>query len=813
MKAFIKISIIVTISSLLIGDESYNTELIAHIPYEEGVNDCWGYTTPDGREFAIVGTNSGTSIVEVVADSIIETGFITGGESIWRDMKSWGNYIYSGTENNSGGIQVISMEDPDNPELVYTWDGALSSHNIMISNGYLYVIGASDVAYLIILSLEDPVHPEQVGIWNEEYLHDVCFDGNILYGCGIFSNTMFAIDVTDKHNPQTINYWSGIPSAHACWPTEDGNFLLTASETGTGHIMIWDVEDIYNVNLVSEWVPEGAEWESSHNVFVRDNYAYMSYYKFGLQIIDISNPYEPIMAGYYDTYPDDVGGLFNGAWGTYPFQPSCNIYISDRQSGLFVVSFDGCTGADPLDPVPPDNVTAFSDYLTPESIELNWENPETLHDGTPLNSFSVNLSRNETFITEIVDGSETYIDLDLEDGIYYTYQVTTIDLMTDSTSNFVEISAYSGGSPFPSEPSNFTANPLPDGIELSWVNPNTQSDGTFLDDLSHSRIYRNGTVITELAANPGDETVFVDLPPEGFIYTYFITAIDNETPPHESDPTESLEVFSGDFPEYLIWEPSDNTPLSGEAILNDLEALNIVGYLTNDLWVFGNPIEQNFSGIFILNGIWPNNHQLTLTEQNIIVEYILSGGNVYLEDGDIWSQFEFNDLIFLFNCIGLSDGSGDLESVEGLSGVFTENMIFDYSGENNWIDRLQSLSSAFPILVSSSPEYITAVAFDNEYYRTIGTSFEYGGLPDSDQRTEFLSTVLIFFENGGQPNWLAGDVNQDENVDILDIIIVVDFILEIVTPSPVESWVSDLNHDSILDILDIMLFIQIILDE
>ena len=43
------------------------------------------------------------------------------------------------------------------------------------------------------------------------------------------------------------------------------------------------------------------------------------------------DPLNPVLAGFYDTYPG-FEGLFNGAWGTYPFQNSCNIYISDFSS-------------------------------------------------------------------------------------------------------------------------------------------------------------------------------------------------------------------------------------------------------------------------------------------------------------------------------------------------------------------------------------------------------------------------------------------------------------------------------------------------
>ena len=74
----------------------------------------------------------------------------------------------------------------------------------------------------------------------------------------------------------------------------------------------------------------------------------------------------------------------------------------------------------------------------------------------------------------------------------------------------------------------------------------------------------------------------MDTPPEGYIYTYYITSIDNEIPSNESETTEPLEVYAGSPPEYLIWEPSDNTPLSGEAIIDDLEINNLGSVKRNE---------------------------------------------------------------------------------------------------------------------------------------------------------------------------------------------------------------------------------------
>ena len=57
---------------------------------------------------------------------------------------------------------------------------------------------------------------------------------------------------------------------------------------------------------------------------------------------------------------------------------------------------------------------------------------------------------------------------------------------------------------------------------------------------------------------------------------------------------------------------------------------------------------------------------------------------------------------------------------------------------------------------------------------------------------------------------MQGDLNNDENVDILDIIILVNHIL---SPAAVELEGSDINEDGNVDILDVIHLVNIILDQ
>jgi len=329
------------------------------LPY----NDVWGYTDEDGKEYALIGTWDGTHIIDMSTDTGYpeEISFIPGSFSTHRDIKTHGHYMYVGTEANLGdpalfpdwtldpeGVQVIDISDPANPEIINEWDEIYQSHNLMVDgNGFLYIVGTDVSDDLIILDLSDPVNPYKVGGWSyydapsqDGYLHDVCIHEDVLYGCGIYVDRIYAFNISDKTNPQLIHEWSGIPSAHACWVSDDGNTLFTGSETVNGHIMSWDVSFIEtgNVNLLDEWLPLNGENWSAHNLFVKGNYLYISYYVYGLQVLDISDPANLFNVGFYDTLEETEGmSIYSGVWGVFPFFSSNRIIMSDRVNGLYIL--------------------------------------------------------------------------------------------------------------------------------------------------------------------------------------------------------------------------------------------------------------------------------------------------------------------------------------------------------------------------------------------------------------------------------------------------------------------------------------------
>ena len=93
--------------------------------------------------------------------------------------------------------------------------------------------------------------------------------------------------------------------------------------------------------MVATWYPDEPQVQnkSVHNVLIKDDLLYVSYYVYGTRIVDISDPYNPTEVGYYDWYPGQ-NGLYSGNWGTFPFTNNGLIYSTDYTgNGFFIMSY------------------------------------------------------------------------------------------------------------------------------------------------------------------------------------------------------------------------------------------------------------------------------------------------------------------------------------------------------------------------------------------------------------------------------------------------------------------------------------------
>jgi choice-of-anchor B domain-containing protein len=359
------------------GFPSENVSLYSHLTLADlgaaFAEDCWGYVSESGREYAIIGLSPGTGFVEITDPANPVIVDVMTQPNRGRDMKVYQNYVYSSSD--SGPTHVYDVSDIDNGVITHVRSFNQGTHNLAVDevSGFLYLaVGGPMRVY----DLSDPSDPTFVGSWPGQ-THDAQV---VTYTEGKYAGRQIAfvfagwdgrldiVDVTDKSNMFLMGSTS-YPNAgytHQGWLTADRQYLYISDEVDSiPRTTIIDVSDLSNPTFISDFT--NGLGSTDHNLYVRDGFIFETNYTSGLRIFNACDPVNPVEVGFFDTFPanDDPG--YSGAWSNYPFYPSGTVIVSDRSGGLFVLDVSdavagGCGGCEAdLDG---DGTVGASDLLT-----------------------------------------------------------------------------------------------------------------------------------------------------------------------------------------------------------------------------------------------------------------------------------------------------------------------------------------------------------------------------------------------------------------------------------------------------------------
>jgi choice-of-anchor B domain-containing protein len=379
------------------------------VPGSRSASNLWGFVDlDDRREYAVIGVNNGTAVVDVTNPAQPRVvGSVAGPVSVWREVKvyqPWNAarqrhdaYVYVVSEATGAGLQIIDLSNlPASISLVSTFRGFNTAHTLFVANvdpasgepnvpdvaPVLYIEG-SDIGFLS-LDVSRPDLPFITGRLIDSYVHDVwagvfrgeragpCAGGHptceIVVDWG--GDSVRIIDFTTKSNPVVVAAfrYPELAYAHSGWISRDGRYLFSfdeGDELATGQnsrIRVLDISDLAHPSLAAVWTSSTKAIE--HNGYIVGDKLYASYYERGMAILDVSNPTAPREIGFFDTFPSGDDAQFHGAWGIYPFLPSGTLLVSniDGAGGLFVLREPTAAIAPPVD-VPRNPVTP----VTPRS--------------------------------------------------------------------------------------------------------------------------------------------------------------------------------------------------------------------------------------------------------------------------------------------------------------------------------------------------------------------------------------------------------------------------------------------------------------
>ena len=341
-------------------------------------NEVWGYTDCEGNEYAILGSSGFVHFFDLADPSNPQeiASFEGGDVTVWRDIKSYQDHIYTVCDGCSEGMMIFDMSQlPDEVIKVDQTEAFFSnSHNIFIDedHGRLYAAGTNTMSWgLIVLDIAtDPDNPSQIAQAGLDggYVHDLYVRDHIVYANSAGSG-LYVYDFTDANDVQLLGTMTDYEQQgynHSGWLTDDGETLVMIDETHNTGIKLVDVSNLASISVSEIFKSTLLEPQHTnsiaHNPYVRGDYALISYYHDGVQVWDISDQANPTRVGYYDTDASnaDYSG-FQGNWGLYVGLPSGLILGSDFDNGLHVLSLDVGNLAPTSAPSYPDVELAFYD--------------------------------------------------------------------------------------------------------------------------------------------------------------------------------------------------------------------------------------------------------------------------------------------------------------------------------------------------------------------------------------------------------------------------------------------------------------------
>jgi hypothetical protein len=229
---------------------------------------------------------------------------------------------------------------------------------------------------------------------------------------------------------------------------------------------------------------------------------------------------------------------------------------------------------------------------------------------------------------------------------------------------------------------------------------------------------------------------------------------------------------------YLIYKPTEVPAAQAQTLKNALAKKGQFGQITTDLSLYTDL--SKFYGIFVLLGVYPDNHVLLEGEISGLKAYLSGGGKLYLEGGDTFMFDKATTLHPFFKIKGILESSpaGVTGPLKG-SHVFADpsttpatSYAFGYSQDwtfNNLNDQIEgqiAVAKTKNILRNDGVEkYWVAVGHDNPTakYRTIGSSVLFSGIEALGGGTQdlFLDRILSFWANGFADCTKDTDCNDD----------------------------------------------------
>jgi choice-of-anchor B domain-containing protein len=320
-------------------------------------SSCWGYAQK-GREYAILGAQTGTIIVDITNPAVPKkVAFIKGRREkcVWREYKTYKNYLYCISDDGSpNSFQIADMSYlPDSVHIVHDDNTIFErGHASFIDKDKLYIsstkFGNGTYSPMAIFDLTKPEKPVLYRSLSDDFpnaptAHDMFVQNDTCYMSGGNAGLFVYKLGKDKKFTQ-LGALSKYPSSgynHTTMILPNHNYMIMTDEVPNGlPAKVIDISNLTDIKTVTTF--SSGTKATPHNIFpAPNNRIALSYYEDGFQVFDLKNPAKPVRTGFFDTHyqtdSTNTTGGYVGLWSAYTELPSKNVIGCDMQNGLFIL--------------------------------------------------------------------------------------------------------------------------------------------------------------------------------------------------------------------------------------------------------------------------------------------------------------------------------------------------------------------------------------------------------------------------------------------------------------------------------------------
>ncbi len=335
-------------------DGDLNMKIVAHVNAPEGGSGIWHHYDKKRKiEYAVLGSRTSTILFSLEDPKNPKERFrLTGGTTTWREVFSYGDYVYAVTDvETEDGLAIIDMsKGPDSikgsfwkPSVDVKGNAAVlgKCHTVFIDEkGILSLNGCTPWRGTVFFDLKpNPKVPVYIGAITQRYCHDNYARRDTIYSSEINDGKLTIYDASDYKNIKEIASFNTPNNFnHNSWLSDDSKYIFTTDERADAFLASFDISDLKNIKLLDKYKPKDTENTGvvPHNTRYLNGYLITSYYSDGVKIVDAHKPDNLVEVGSFDTYKFSETG-FVGTWGVSPFLPSGLIVASNMNDGLYVI--------------------------------------------------------------------------------------------------------------------------------------------------------------------------------------------------------------------------------------------------------------------------------------------------------------------------------------------------------------------------------------------------------------------------------------------------------------------------------------------